>query len=229
MGDAGCWFPRYSFSNDLKKEYHANVIIEPAPTVVNNGVNFETETKISPVIIESEPPSFNIPKITDVEIVEPSVGRAETCEPFTLLIIQVNGVLLVDSIASNIGSASIESIKILGNSILKMLSGSDDTPQHSLFHWPMSQHQYAPRDEKSAKSVVIQLIEDIYQQNKFSRAILCGDVSTKYIGDYLNSSVVSVGESQVKLCVCNRLSTMLHSVDDKRAFWNALNERNLEN
>ena len=162
---------------------------------------------------------------TQAEKVESLTSPLKFHKPFSLLLIQKGNYLIVDSLDAN-GLVNLGYTQNLAQSILDCLDSSELRITQVVFNWPMSGHQYAPRDEVSAQRVINNLLLDVDLETNIKKLFLFGDIAQKIILKDIDISKFKINDSLVKIVKGPRLSNMLHSPSLKSEFWsNYLEEK----
>jgi len=144
------------------------------------------------------------------------------CEPFTLWVIQAGTVVLIDSVGSNIDSLTQNMMVGLAQGILSECLQKPVETAIKQFQWPLFDHQYAPRDEASAKRMFNEFLEEHVDSTGVNTLLLCGDTAVKYTALQADGSWQQSSAAALTPIVVPRLSSLLYSASDKRALWSAI-------
>lgn len=144
------------------------------------------------------------------------------CPPFTLWVIQAGSVLLIDSIGANIDSLTQNMILRLAQGIVSEVSGKQVTLQVRHFQWPLFDHQYAPRDEDSAKRMFNEFLLESVSFDGINTLLLCGDTAVRYTHTEADDSLLLPNKTRLRAIVAPRLSSLLYSAVDKRLLWSQI-------
>ena len=144
------------------------------------------------------------------------------CEPFKLMVVQSGSVLMVDTVGGNVDSLTETLIQKLASAILNEFAGPSSDMVVRSFQWPLFDHQYAPRDEASARVVFTEFIQEFVGSVAVTSVLLCGDTALRYTQLNSDGKITLPDGSQLTPVVTNRLSSLLYSAADKRDLWSKL-------
>lgn len=183
---------------------------------------------IKPRSVRPPAPNLDVEKVTtDSQPIptdsQPSTGEQailnRPCPPFTLWVIQAGSVLLIDSIGANIDSLTQSMMMRLAQGIISEASGEQVELQVRQFQWPLFDHQYAPRDEISAKRMFNEFLQESVSVQGIKTLLLCGDTAVRYTHTEADGVLVLSDQTRLQAVVGPRLSSLLYSAADKRSLW----------
>lgn len=214
------WFPRFKFPIGFQREFVRELEGESnkknEQTAQVNKSLTSLDRLLPPEIVSDL--ATNAVMNVNVGIVEPVNSIDKFTKPFSLLLIQNGPFLIVDSLVS-VDNFTFTGVEKLASTILDQLAVTKGVSRQLVFKWPMSDHQYAPRDKMSAQKIIHNLLLDFDLECAVKEILICGDVAQKLVLRDGGNAEYKLNGDHVRVVLAPRLSSILHSPSLKSELW----------